>query len=236
MVFADEDSPVFLMGAFDAAAAMMENQPKVQAAFKTGGRRAMGRPARLPVLRVGALFPARLSREPRRQVAARARRRRRQARAPAQRWPTSAAASGSRPCSWPRLSRSRTSSASTFMQRRSTPRGSTPGQHGVANVRFEVAKAKEFPGSDYDLVTFFDCLHDMGDPRGRRRARAPGAEAGRHLDDRRAAGRDRPEDNLNAVGRLYYSASTMICVPTSLAQEVGAALGAQAGEKRSCVR
>jgi len=97
---------------------------------------------------------------------------------------------------------------------------------------FEVAAAKDYPGNGYDLVTFFDCLHDMGDPVG----------AARHVRKSLAPGgvwmlvepfaNDRLEDNLNPVGRLYYSASTLLCTPASLSQEVGLALGAQAGEKR----
>jgi SAM-dependent methyltransferase len=97
---------------------------------------------------------------------------------------------------------------------------------------FEVAAAKDYPGTGYDLVTFFDCLHDMGDPVG----------AARHVRKSLAPGgvwmlvepfaNDRLEDNLNPVGRLYYSASTLLCTPASLSQEVGLALGAQAGETR----
>ena len=101
-----------------------------------------------------------------------------------------------------------------------------------ANVRFEVGQAKEFPGSDFDLVTCFDCLHDMGDPAGAaahvRKSLKPD---GTWMIVEPMAG-DRLEENLNPVGRLYYAGSTMICVPTSLSQEVGAALGAQAGEAR----
>ncbi|MGD9512112.1 MAG: class I SAM-dependent methyltransferase, partial [Geminicoccaceae bacterium] len=105
--------------------------------------------------------------------------------------------------------------------------------HGVAGrTRFEVATAKEFPGTGYDLVTCFDCLHDMGDPTGCaahvRQALKPD---GSWMVVEPMA-KDRLEDNLNPVGRLFYGASTMICVPTSLAQEVGTALGAQAGEGR----
>ncbi len=100
------------------------------------------------------------------------------------------------------------------------------------NVRFESAAAKDFPGSGYDLVTFFDCLHDMGDPVGAARhvlsALAPG---GTWMIVEPFAG-DRVEDNLNPVGRVFYSASTVVCTPASRAQEVGMALGAQAGEKR----
>jgi 2-polyprenyl-3-methyl-5-hydroxy-6-metoxy-1,4-benzoquinol methylase len=104
---------------------------------------------------------------------------------------------------------------------------------GVAErASFEVASAKTFPGAGYDLVTFFDCLHDMGDPVGAaRHVRASLAPGGVWMLVEPAAG-DRLEDNLNPVGRLYYSASTLLCTPASLSQEVGLALGAQAGEKR----
>lgn len=106
-------------------------------------------------------------------------------------------------------------------------------QHGVSdNIRFEVALASEFPARGLDLVTFFDCLHDMGDPVGAaRHVRQALKPDGSWMIVEPAAG-DRLEDNLNPVSRLYYAASTMICVPTSLDQPVGAALGAQAGLKR----
>jgi ubiquinone/menaquinone biosynthesis C-methylase UbiE len=105
--------------------------------------------------------------------------------------------------------------------------------HEVAsNAGFEVGTAKDYPEKDFDLVTFFDCLHDMGDPAGAaahvRRSLKPD---GSWMIVEPMAG-DRLEDNLNPVGRIDYAASTMVCVPTSLAQEVGAALGAQAGEAR----
>lgn len=104
---------------------------------------------------------------------------------------------------------------------------------GVSNrVSFEVASAKEFPGRDYDLVAFFDCLHDMGDPAG------AAAHVRKSLQPDGAwmivepFANDRLEDNLNPVGRIFYGASTMICTPASRSQEVGLALGAQAGEAR----
>ena len=101
-----------------------------------------------------------------------------------------------------------------------------------ANTRFEVAAAKNYPGKDFNLVAFFDCLHDMGDPAG---AAAHVCQSlkpdGSWMIVEPMAG-DRLEDNLNPVGRLYYGASTMVCVPTSLAQDVGAALGAQGDEAR----
>jgi SAM-dependent methyltransferase len=99
-------------------------------------------------------------------------------------------------------------------------------------VSFEVASAKEFPGKGYDFVTMFDCLHDMGDPVG---ASAHVLQAlgpnGTWLIVEPYAG-DRLDDNLNPVGRVFYGASTLVCTPASRDQEVGLALGAQAGEAR----
>lgn len=103
---------------------------------------------------------------------------------------------------------------------------------GVAgNTRFEVATAKTYPGS-YDLVAFFDCLHDMGDPEG----------ASKHVRETLVPdgtwmivepfAHDQLSANLNPVGRVYYAASTFVCTPASLSQEVGLGLGAQAGEMR----
>jgi SAM-dependent methyltransferase len=106
-------------------------------------------------------------------------------------------------------------------------------QAGVASrVSFEVARAQDFPGSSYDLVTMFDCLHDMGDPvSAAAHVRASLNPDGIWLIVEPFAN-DSLEENLNPVGRIYYSASTFICTPASRAQEVGACLGAQAGEAR----
>jgi 2-polyprenyl-3-methyl-5-hydroxy-6-metoxy-1,4-benzoquinol methylase len=99
-------------------------------------------------------------------------------------------------------------------------------------IHFEVAKAKEFPGSGYDFVTFFDCLHDMGDPAGAAaHVRSTLKDDGTWMIVEPFAG-DTLEDNFNPIGRAYYGASTLLCTPASLSQEVGLALGAQAGEKR----
>ena len=106
-------------------------------------------------------------------------------------------------------------------------------QAGVADrISFEVASAKDYPGTGYDLVCVFDCLHDMGDPVG----------ASAHVFETLSPtgtwmivepfANDRVQDNLNPVGRVFYGASTVICTPASLDQEVGLALGAQAGEAR----
>jgi len=108
------------------------------------------------------------------------------------------------------------------------------GRDGLLDqVTFEVASAKSYPkNGGYDLVAFFDCLHDMGDPAGAAaHVRSTLKPDGTWMIVEPFAN-DRPEDNHNPVGRIYYSASTMICTPASLAQEVGAALGAQAGEER----
>jgi SAM-dependent methyltransferase len=104
----------------------------------------------------------------------------------------------------------------------------------AARTSFEVASAEEYPGSGYDLVCAFDCLHDMGDPVG----------ASVHVHETLASdgawmivepfANDDLEENLNPVGRLFYGASTVICTPASLDQDVGLALGAQAGEARLC--
>jgi SAM-dependent methyltransferase len=99
-------------------------------------------------------------------------------------------------------------------------------------VRFEVAAAKQFPGRDYDLVAMFDCLHDMGDPVGAaRHVHQALRPDGTWLVVEPFAG-DAVEENLNPVGRVYYGASTLVCTPASLSQEVGLGLGAQAGEVR----
>ena len=106
-------------------------------------------------------------------------------------------------------------------------------KEGLVNISFEVAGSTDYPGEDYDLVTFFDCFHDMGDPVG----------AAKHVLQtlKKKDGtwmlvepfaNNQLEDNLNPLGRVYYSASSLICVPASL-NENGLALGAQAGEQRT---
>jgi SAM-dependent methyltransferase len=99
-------------------------------------------------------------------------------------------------------------------------------------VTFEHAPASSYPGNGYDLVTMFDCLHDMGDPVGAaRHVRQTLADDGTWMIVEPAAG-DRVEENLNPIGRAYYGFSTLLCTPASLSQDVGLALGAQAGEAR----
>jgi SAM-dependent methyltransferase len=99
-------------------------------------------------------------------------------------------------------------------------------------LNFGVAKAKEFPGKDYDLVTMFDSLHDMGDPVGAAtHVRNSLSEDGTWMIVEPFA-HDELKDNLNPVGRVYYSFSTLLCTPCSRSQEVALCLGAQSGEKR----
>ena len=230
-VFAEPDGPANLIGAFDTAAAMVENQAKVQVAFHTGKGVAWGDQAGCLFCAVARLFrPGYVN-------------------ALVQEWLPALDGVVERLAEGARVADVGCGQGiSTLLMARAFPASDFigydfhPGSiaaataharaHGDGNVRFEVARAADFPGEDYDLVTCFDCLHDMGDPeaaaRHIRRALRPG---GIWMVVEPAAG-DALEDNLNPVGRLYYSASTMICVPTSLAQETGRALGAQAGERR----
>ena len=230
-VFADEDSPAFMAGAFEVLSSLWIDEPKVSEAFRSGkgvgwhdhsaclfrGTERFFRPGYNANL-VGSWLPAldgvvdKLDRGAR------------------------VADVG---CGH---------GASTVLMARAFPRShfsgfdyhapsierarKAAGDAGVTgNTRFETASAKTYPGT-YDLVAFFDCLHDMGDPAG----------ASAHVHQSLASdgtwmivepfAHDHLSGNLNPVGRMYYAASTMICTPASLAQEVGLGLGAQAGELR----
>lgn len=231
MVFAEPDSPVNLVGAFDTAAAMSENQAKVQLAFKTGKGVAWGDQAGCLFCAVARLFrPGYVN-------------------ALVQDWLPALDGVAERLRSGATVADVGCGhGVSTIVMAQAFPASQFTGfdfhpgsiaaataharSHGLTNLRFAVARAQDFPAEDLDLITCFDCLHDMGDPAGAaahiRKALKPG---GSWMIVEPAAG-DRLEDNLNPVGRIYYSASTMICVPTSLAQETGLALGAQAGEAR----
>lgn len=231
LVFAEPDSPANLIGAFDTAAAMGENHAKVQSAFKTGRGVAWGEQAGCMFCAVARLFrPGYVN-------------------SLVQEW---------LPALDGMVTRLRAGAnvadvgcghgVSTILMAQAFPASQFTGYdfhpgsiaaataharaHGLTNVQFEVGRAQDFSGGSFDLVTCFDCLHDMGDPKA----------AASHIHDvltddgiwmvvEPQAG-DKLEDNLNPVGRLYYSASTMICIPTSLAQETGLALGAQAGQSK----
>jgi 2-polyprenyl-3-methyl-5-hydroxy-6-metoxy-1,4-benzoquinol methylase len=231
MVFAVEDSPVNLIGAFETMAALLGNQEKVKPAFRTGEGVAWGDQAGCMFCAVARFFrPGYHNHLVKSWL-------------PALDGVVGKLETGAKVADvgcghgW-----------STMFMAKAFPNSQFTGydfhagsiasaeahaaEHGLPNLRFEVGSAKDFAGRDFDLVTCFDCLHDMGDPVGAaahvRRSLKPD---GSWMLVEPIAG-DRLEDNLNPVGRLYYAASTMVCVPTSLAQEVGAALGAQAGEAK----
>src|SRR3954464_2422836 len=232
MVLADEDSPVFLAGLFESLYAMMVAEPKIREAFQTG--EGVGWHEHHPCLFSGTErffrtgYRANLVQD----------------------WlPALDGGVG-------KLEHGATVAdigcghgASTIIMAQAFPKSrfvgfdyhdasivrATEAAHeaGVAEtVHFEVAAAKDYPGTDYDLVATFDCLHDMGDPVGAaRHVRETLAPDGTWMIVEPYAG-DRVEENLNPVGRAYYGFSTLLCTPASLSQEVGLALGAQAGEAR----
>jgi len=232
MVFADEESPVFMAGFFDVAAGLFHDAPKIVQAFKSGrglawhehngclfcGTERLFRPTYNHHL-VNEWLPALDG------VVAKLER------------GASVADVG---CGH---------GASTILMAQAFPKSKfygfdyhsgsietarkTAAEAGVGDrISFEVGAAKDFPARGFDLVCFFDCLHDMGDPVG----------AARHVSTTLAKdgtwmivepfARDTLEDNLNPVGAIFYAASTVVCTPASMAQEVGLALGAQAGEAR----
>jgi hypothetical protein len=232
MVFADENSPVFLAGFYEAIAAMFYAAPKIEEAFRSG--KGLGWHEHHQCLFSGTerffrtsynhhLVPEWL---------------------PALDGVVAKLEAGASVadvgCGH---------GASTIVMARAFPRsrftgfdyhpGSIDHARGAAEkaglsdrVKFEVASAKDYPGERYDLVTFFDCLHDMGDPAGAAsHVRETLAPDGTWMIVEPMA-QDSLEANFNPVGRIYYGASTMICTPASMSQEVGAALGAQAGEER----
>src|SRR5262245_40902617 len=232
MVFAIEDSPVYMMGGFDVMAAMLDNQPKVQAVFKTGGGVAWGDQAGCMFCAVARFFRPGYHNNLVPQWL------------PALDGVVAKLERGAKVADvgcghgWSTVLMAKAFPKSQFIGYDFHP-GSIEdakahaAEHDVSgNANFEVAKAKEIPGRDFDLVTCFDCLHDMGDPAGAAaHIRTMLKSDGTWMVIEPMAG-DRLEDNINPVGRLYYAGSTLICVPTSLSQEVGAALGAQAGEAK----
>jgi SAM-dependent methyltransferase len=233
LVFAEPDSPVYLQGAFDLAAEMLASQPKVEEAFRSGRGVAWGEGSHCLFCAVGAFFrPGYVH-------------------SITQAWLP--ALDGV----LPRLEAGATVADvgcgvgfSTLMMAKAFPRSTFVGydfhepsiakarqhaqQHGLSDrVRFEAVPAKAIAERGFDLVTMFDCLHDMGDPEGcARHIRTILKPDGTWMLVEPIASDNAAENVASPVGRLYYNASAIVCVPTSLAQEVGTALGAQAGEAR----
>jgi 2-polyprenyl-3-methyl-5-hydroxy-6-metoxy-1,4-benzoquinol methylase len=229
-VFADENSPVYLIAAFDCAAANVHNQDKVQGVFKTGEGLRWGDQPECLFCAVAKFFRPGYQHHI------------------MQDWLPAldgvvdkleqGASVADVGCGH---------GLSTIMMAEAFPNSNFTGfdfhegsiaeanrhvdEHRLQNVRFQAALAKEFDG-EYDLVCMFDCLHDMGDPAGASAHIRSCLKQDGTLMVVEPIAADAIQDNINPVGRLYYAASTMVCVPTSLAQEVGTALGAQAGEKR----
>jgi SAM-dependent methyltransferase len=229
---ADENSPVYLPGAFQLVSALMKDEPKLEKAFKSGkglgwhehdvdlfvGTEKFFRPAYAGNL-VSAWLPALDGVVAKLQRGARV------------------ADVG---CGL---------GASTRLMAKAYPKSEFIGydyhpesidlarkaaeKEGLGKrVKFEVAPAKSYPGRDFDLVAFFDCLHDMGDPAGAAAHTRKSLKSDGTWMIVEPFANEKIEDNLNPIGRIYYSASSMICVPASMNQEVGAALGAQAGDSQ----
>jgi SAM-dependent methyltransferase len=232
MVFAVKDSPVYLAGAFDLAAAMIEGEPKVEHAFRHGGGVRWGDSAGCLFCATGAFFrPGYVNNIV-------------QSWLPALDGVEAKLKRGAKVADvgcgvgFSTILMAQAFPASRFHgfdfhQPSIDDARKHAAEHGVGDrVTFTASTAKQIAERDFDLITFFDCLHDMGDPRGcARHMRSMLKADGTWMIVEPIAG-DRPEDNMNPVGRLYYNASTMICVPTSLEQEVGEGLGAQAGEAK----
>ena len=232
MVFAAEESPVYMLGGFDLMAAMLDNQPKVEKAFRTGDGVAWGEQAGCMFCAVARFFRPGYHNN---LVTAWL---------PALDGVADKLNRGAKVADvgcghgWSTVTMAKAFPNSQFIGYDFHPASIEAARaharsHGVTrNARFEVGTAKDFSETGLDLVTFFDCLHDMGDPLGAAaHVRQSLKPDGSWMIVEPMAG-DSLEQNLNPVSRLYYAASTMICVPTSLSQEVGAALGAQAGEAK----
>lgn len=230
MLFADENSPVYMAGGFFAAAAAVNDERRLAEAFRSGrgiawsdhheclfcGTEKFFRPSYAASL-LSSWIPSLEGMHERLQAGG-----------------AVADLGCGHGCSTVLMARAYP--ASTFVGFDSHPPSierarAIAAEQGLTNVRFEVATAQDFARADggYDLVAIFDALHDMGDPRGAaRRVRELLKADGTWMIVEPAAG-DRLEENLNPVGRVFYAMSTSVCVPSALSQAGGESLGAQAG-------
>ncbi len=232
MIFCVKDSPVYMEGAFDLIAAMIEGEAKVEHAFRTGEGVRWGETAGCLFCAVGSFFrPGYVNNI-------------------IQNWIPSLAGVEEKLHAGAKVADVGCGVGfSTILMAQAYPNSEFVGfdfhepsvlqarehaaEHGLADrVRFEASLAKEIPENGFDFISMFDCLHDMGDPRGcAAHLHKIIKDDGTWMIVEPIAG-DRPEDNMHPVGRLFYNGSTMICVPTSLDQEVAEGLGAQAGEEK----
>jgi ubiquinone/menaquinone biosynthesis C-methylase UbiE len=232
MALADEDSPAFVGGAFELATATLKSVPQIEAAYRSGagigwhehdhgvftGCERFFRPGYNANL-VSTWIPALDGVEEKLRVGARV----------ADVGCGLGASSRLIASSYPR---SRVTGFDYHRESIELARRKATDAGLADRLSFEVAPAASFPGTGYDLVTVFDSLHDMGDPVGAaKHVKQALAPDGTWLIVEPIAG-DKVEQNLNPVGRAYYAFSNFLCVPSSLSQEVGLALGAQAGEKK----
>ena len=234
LALADEDSPAFMPGAFQLMTASVRDEPQIREAFRTGAGVGWHEHSHGVFEGCERFFRPGYAREPRVSRGSRRWTASRRSCGPGARVADVGCGHGASTMLMAAgLSRPRRSSASTTTTGRSSGRASAPRRPASPTAcASRSPPAPDFPGEGYDLVTTFDCLHDMGDPVGAaRHVRESLAEDGTWLIVEPFAG-DRVEDNLNPVGRVYYAASTLLCTPASLSQEVGLALGAQAGEAR----
>ena len=232
LVFVVQDSPVYLAGAFELAAAMIEAEPKVEECFRHGSGLRWGDHAGCLFCATGQFFrPGYVNNI-------------------VQNWLPALDGVEAKLRTGARVADVGCGVGfSTLLMAEAYPQSSFVGfdfhepsilaarghalKHGVGDrVRFEAVAAKEIAEDGFDLITMYDCLHDMGDPAGcaAHMRRILSNDGTWMIVEPNAS--DKPVDNMNPVGRLFYNASTMICIPTSLEQEIGEGLGAQAGEWR----
>jgi SAM-dependent methyltransferase len=232
MALADELSPVFLPGFFQAVSACIKDEPKISEAFRTGqgvgwhehdhqlfvGTERFFRPNYRAHL-ISEWIPALGDTEAKLKAGARV-------------------ADVGCGLGTSTILMAQAFPKSTFFGFDYHPKSIEMAREAAANagvadrVKFEIAKAKDYPGKGFDFVAFFDCLHDMGDPEGAARHVLETLDSNGTWMIVEPFAHDKLEDNLNPIGRVFYGASTMLCTPASLSQEVGLGLGAQAGQGR----